>query len=53
MNYVLNSMLSNTSEENKEIIVLGDLNTNSLVPSDNKDLKNIFDIFGFKYKNGQ
>jgi hypothetical protein len=47
-NELLNSMLSNASEENKEIIVLGDLNTNFLVPSDNKDLKSIFDIFGFK-----
>ena len=47
-NELLNTMLSNASVENKEIIVLGALNANFLVPSDSKDLKDIFDIFGFK-----
>ena len=41
-------MLSKASEEKKEIIILGDMNVNFLAPGDSKDLKSIFDVFGFK-----
>ena len=41
-------MLTKTSDESKETILLGDMNANYLVPGDNKKLKSIFDLFGFK-----
>ena len=47
-NTLFSSMMTNASGESKEMIVLGDMNVNFLVPGDNKDLKSIFDLFGLK-----
>ena len=45
---LLNLMLSLATKSTKEIILLGDLNTNYLDVNDNKDIKSIFKLFGFK-----
>lgn len=47
-NSVFNSMMTKASEESKEMIVLGDMNVNFLVPGDNKDLKSVFEPLGLK-----
>ena len=47
-NEFLNLMLSKASEKKKEIIILGDMNTNFLAPGDSKDFESTFDIFGFQ-----
>ncbi len=41
-------MLLNGTKENKEIIILGDFNADYLKPNDNKEIKGIFQLFGFK-----
>lgn len=40
-------MLSMASESSQEIILLGDMNVNYLVPEDNKEFKSILNLFGF------
>eukprot|EP00794_Sanderia_malayensis_P000892 gene892-189_t len=47
-NTVFNSMMTKASEESKEMIVLGHMNVNFLVPGNNKDLKSVFELFGLK-----
>ena len=45
---LLSKMLTRASDESKDVIFLGDMNANYLVPEDNKKFKSVFDIFGFK-----
>ena len=47
-NKTFNDMLLNGTKENKEIIILGDFNADYLKPNDNKEIKGIFQLFGFK-----
>ena len=47
-NAVFNSMMTKASGESKEMIILGDMNINFLMPGDNKDLKSVFELFGLK-----
>ena len=46
-NTCLNDMLSLASEMSKEIILLGDVNVNYLVPDDGREFKSIMNLFGF------
>ncbi|CAB3990292.1 Hypothetical predicted protein [Paramuricea clavata] len=46
-NKTFNDMLLNGTKENKEIIILGDFNVDYLKPNDNKEIKSIFQLFGF------
>lgn len=43
-----NDLLLKVSKEKKEVIILGDLNSDYLVKSDNDNVKNILTIHGFK-----
>ena len=45
---LLNQMLSLVTKSKKEAIIMGDLNTNYLNTADNKDIKSIFNLMGFK-----
>eukprot|EP00795_Rhopilema_esculentum_P010725 gene10725-19504_t len=47
-NTAFNSMMTKASGESKEMIVFGGMNANFLSPGDNKDLKSVFELFGFK-----
>ncbi len=47
-NKTFNDMLLNGTKENKEIIILRDFNADYLKPNDNKEIKGIFQLFGFK-----
>ena len=44
----MREMLSTATAENKEVIVLGDVNVNYLVKEDNKDFKEILALLGLK-----
>eukprot|EP00112_Aurelia_sp_Birch-Aquarium-sp1_P007092 Seg1774.4 transcript_id=Seg1774.4/GoldUCD/mRNA.D3Y31 product="hypothetical protein" protein_id=Seg1774.4/GoldUCD/D3Y31 len=44
----MRDMLSTATVENKEVIVLGDVNVNYLVKEDNKDFKEILALLGLK-----
>ena len=47
-NAVFNSMVTKASGESKEMIVLGDMNVNFLVPEENKNLKSVLELLGLK-----
>ena len=47
-NTELHEMLSSAAKEDKEMILLGDVNVNYLIPGDNKDFKTILNLHGLK-----